>query len=96
MRMAAPSARLQAVALRLAAERLERGEALAPDLADALARDVRRHPSELSELEAFAAVDGDRVPDWHLQALSEREDETGGDSWEAVEARILDGLGRPV
>jgi hypothetical protein len=92
--MAAPTARLQAVALRLAAERLERGEALAPDLANALARDVRRHPSELAELEALAAVEGDAIPAWHLQTLSEREEETGGDSWDAVEARILGGLGR--
>jgi hypothetical protein len=83
-------------ALRLAAERIERGEALAPELADALARDVGRHPGDLAELEAFAAVDGDRISDWHLQVLSEREDETGGDSWDAVEARILDALQRPA
>ena len=36
--------RLQAAALRLAAERVERGEALAPELADALATDMARHP----------------------------------------------------
>ncbi len=94
--VAAPSARLQAVALRLAAERLERGEALAPDLADALARDVRRHPGEMAELEAFAAVEGEGVPSWHLQTLSDRDTETGGDSWDAVEARILDGLSPPT
>ena len=94
--MAARSARLQATALRLAAERVERGEALAPELAEALARDVRRHPEELAELEALAAVEGDSIPDWHTQILSDREDETGGDSWDAVEARILDALKRPA
>jgi hypothetical protein len=89
------SARLQAAAaLRLAAERVERAEALAPELADALARDLGRHPGELAELEALAAVEGDGVPDWHLQVLSDREDETGGESRDVVEARILDALKR--
>jgi hypothetical protein len=88
------SARLQAAALRLAAERVERGDSLAPELADALARDLGRHPAEMAELEALAAVEGDRVPDWHMQVLSDREHETGGDSWDVVEARILDALKR--
>ena len=88
------SARLQAAALRLAAERVERGEELGPELADALARDLDRHPGELAELEALAAVQGERVPDWHLQILSDRENETGGDSWDVVEARILGALKR--
>jgi hypothetical protein len=94
--MAARSARLQAVALRLAAERVERGEALTSELANALARDVHRHPWELAELEALAAVEDDGVPDWHLEVLSDRDDEAGGDSWDAVEARILDALKRPA
>jgi hypothetical protein len=88
------SARLQAAALRLAADRVERGEELAPELADALARDLDRHPGELAELEALAAVQGERVPDWHLQILSDRENEAGGESWDVVEARILDALKR--
>lgn len=88
------SARLQAAALRLAAERVEREEALAPELADARALDLNSHPAEMAELEAFAAVEGDRVPDWHLQVLCDREDETGGESWDVVEARILDALKR--
>jgi hypothetical protein len=88
------SARLQAAALRLAAERVERGEALAPELADALARDLDSHPDEMAELEALAAAEGDRVPDWHLQILSDREAEKGGESWDVVEARILDALKR--
>jgi hypothetical protein len=92
--MTAPKARLQAAALRLAADRVDRGEPLARDLADALARDVGSHPAEMRELEALAAVEGARVPAWHLDVLSERADETGGDSWEVVEARILDALKR--
>jgi hypothetical protein len=48
----------------------------------------------MAELEALAAVEGDRVPDWHMQVLSDREHETGGDSWDVVEARILDALKR--
>ncbi|HEV3189898.1 MAG TPA: hypothetical protein VGY54_05340 [Polyangiaceae bacterium] len=57
--------------------------------------DVRRQPGELAELEALAAIEGDSIPNWHLQVLSDRQDETGGDSWDAVEARILDALNRP-
>ena len=41
-------ARFQAAALRLAAERLDRGESLAPSLAD----DMSRHPEELAAVEA--------------------------------------------
>ena len=92
--MTAPRARLQAAALRLAADRVDRGEALAPELADALARDVGSHPAEMEELEALAAVEGGQVPAWHLDVLSERADETGGDSWQVVEERILDALKR--
>jgi hypothetical protein len=90
----APRTRLQAAALRLAADRVDRGEPLAPELADALARDVGSHPGEMDELEALAVVEDNRVPAWHLDVLSERADETGGDSWEVVEARILETLKR--
>jgi hypothetical protein len=62
------SARLQAAALRLAAERVERGETLAPEFADALARDLASHPDEIAELEALAAVDGDATG--HLAVCS--------------------------
>jgi hypothetical protein len=37
------------------------------------------------------SVEGDGVPDW---ILSDRENETGGESWDVVEARILDALKR--
>ena len=67
---------------------------MAPELADALARDVGSHPTEMEELEALAAVESEQPPAWHLDVLSERADETGGDSWEIVEARILDALKR--
>jgi hypothetical protein len=50
----------------------------------------------MAELEAVAAVERDRVPDWHLKVLSDREDETGGESWDVVEARILDALRRTL
>ena len=58
--------------------------------------DVRRQLGELAELEALAAIEGDSIPDWHVQVLSDREDETGGDSWDAVEERILNALNRPA
>jgi hypothetical protein len=48
----------------------------------------------MEELEALAAVEGGQVPAWHLDVLSERADETGGDSWQVVEERILDALKR--
>jgi hypothetical protein len=48
----------------------------------------------MDELEALAGVEGDRIPAWHLDVLGERADETGGDSWEVVEARILETLKR--
>jgi len=56
--------------------------------------DVRRQLGKLAALEALAAIEGDRSPDWHVQVLSDREHETGGDSWDAVQARILDALNR--
>jgi hypothetical protein len=54
---------------------------------------VRR---QLAELEALAAIEGDNIPDWHVQVLSDREDQTGGDSWDAVEDHILNALNRPA
>jgi len=58
--------------------------------------DVRRQLGALAELEALAAIEGDSIPDWHVQVLSDRDDETGGDSWDAVEARTLGALNRPA
>jgi hypothetical protein len=69
--------RLQAAALRLAAERVERGGQLAPDLADALAKDVARHPDELEELEAVEAHEGP-LPQWMADELDRREREDAG------------------
>jgi hypothetical protein len=58
--------RLQAAALRLAAERVERGEALAPELADALANDMASHPEELAAIEAHAGA----LPQWMADELA--------------------------
>jgi hypothetical protein len=84
--------RLQAAALRLAAERLERGEALAPDLADALANDMVHHPAELAAVEAHEGT----LPQWMADELDRRDrDETGaGEDGDAVMARLLAKHGR--
>jgi hypothetical protein len=50
----------------------------------------------VAELKALATVAGDTIADWHMQILSDREDEAGGDSWDALQARILDALKRPA
>src|SRR5258708_5524034 len=76
-----PDPKLQAVALRLAADRVAAGQPLAPDLAEALAREVDRHPEDAEQLEAFAALEAERVPPWHLEVLDERDAEEGGDTW---------------
>jgi hypothetical protein len=85
--MSPTDARLQAAALRLAAERVERGEPLAPDLALALAEDLRRHPEER---EAVEAHDGD-LPQWMAEELDRRDHEDAGteEDSEIVMARLL-------
>jgi hypothetical protein len=88
------SPRLQAAALRLAAERVERGGSLAPALAAAIAKDVASHPEELEELEGYAALD-EPIAEWLRDELDWREDnDRGGESWEAVEARVRESLAR--
>ena len=86
--MAARSPNLQALALRLAAERVEAGGSISGALADALAHEVEGHPHDAEELAAAAALAGERVPEWHRELLEERDVEAGGDSWEVVESRI--------
>jgi hypothetical protein len=86
--MAQPDPSLQALALRLVAKRVEAGGSISGGLANALAREVERHPEEAEELAAAAALAGGAVPDWHLEVLEARGGEEGGDTWEAVEARI--------
>ena len=86
--MVARSSDLQALALRLVAERVEAGGSISDVLADALAREVNRHPEDAEELAAAVALAGGKVPDWHREILEERDTEVGGDSWDAVEARI--------
>ena|ERR1700722_4998244 len=86
--MAAHSSNLQALALRLVAERVEAGGSISDTLADALAHEVDRHPEDAEELAAAVALAGGQVPDWHREILKERDTEVGGGSWDAVEARI--------
>ena len=85
--MSPRDARLQAAALRLAAERLERGEPLAPALADALADDMSRHPEELQAIEAQERP----LPEWMTEELDRRDVEDTGteEDGEAVMARLL-------
>jgi hypothetical protein len=90
--MAARSATLQALALRLVAERVEAGGAISDALADALAGEVDRHPEDAEELAAAAALAGGQIPDWHREILEERDAEEGGASWDAVEARVREKL----
>lgn len=79
--------RLQAAALRLAAERLERGEALAPELADALASDMAKHPEELAAIEAHQGA----LPQWMADELDRRDREEAGteEDGDVVMARLL-------
>jgi hypothetical protein len=85
--MSPRDARFQAAALRLAAERLDRGEPLAPALADALADDMRRHPDELATVEAHEGP----LPDWMAEELDRRDRQDAGteEDGEAVMARLL-------
>lgn len=92
-RMSPHDARLQAAALRLAAERLERGEPLAPALADALADDMSRHAEELAAVEAHEGS----LPDWMAEELDRRDREDAGteEDGELVMARLLAKYSRP-
>jgi hypothetical protein len=86
-RMTPRDPRLQAAALRLAAERVERGEALAPELADALANDMARHPEDLAAIEAHEGP----LPQWMAEELDLRDREDAGteDDGDVVMARLL-------
>jgi len=79
--------RLQAAALRLAAERIERGEPLAQELAEALANDMARHPEEVAAIEAHESP----LPQWMADELDlrEREDSDTGEDADVVMARLL-------
>jgi hypothetical protein len=91
--MSPRDARFQAAALRLAAERLDRGEPLAPALADALADDMRRHPEELAAVQAYEGP----LPDWMAEELDRRDREDAGseEDGEVVMARLLAKHSRP-
>ena len=75
--MAPRDPRLQAAALRVAAERLDRGGQLTPELADALASDLATHPDEIEELAAVQAHEG-ALPQWMADELDRREREDAG------------------
>jgi len=86
-RMSPRDPRLQAAALRLAAERVERGEALAPELADALANDMARHPEDRAAIEANEGP----LPRWMTEELDrrDREDAATEEDGDVVMARLL-------
>ena len=79
--------RVQAAALRLAAERLERGEPLEPTFAEALADDMRRHPEEREAVEAHEGF----LPQWIADELDRRdgEDSRSEEDGDVVMARLL-------
>ncbi len=79
--------RIQAAALRLVAERVERGESLAPELANALANDMAKHGEELESLEAHEGA----LPRWMADELDRRDREDAGteEDGEVVMARLL-------
>lgn len=85
--MSSRDSRLQAAALRLAAERLERGEPLGPALAEALAEDMHAHRDEVDALEAHEGS----LPQWMADELDRREREDAGteQDGETVMARLL-------
>jgi hypothetical protein len=79
--------RLQAAALRLVAERVECGEALAPELAEALANDMAKHPEDVAAIEAHEGS----LPQWMAEELDRREREDAGseEDGDVVMARLL-------
>jgi hypothetical protein len=83
----------QAAALRLAAERLERGESLAPALARAIEDDMASHAEELAAVEAHQGA----LPGWMVEELDRREREDPGteEDGEKVMARLLAKHSRP-
>jgi hypothetical protein len=88
--MSLRSSRAQAVALRLVADRLDRGGALAPELADALAHYVANHPDEIEELAAADELEG-ALPQWMAAELErrEREDAATEEDGDVVMGRLL-------
>ena len=81
---------LQAAALRLAADRVERGGALAPELDDALAKDMAKHPEDLAELAAVEEHEGP-LPQWMADELDRRERDDAGseEAGDVVMDRLL-------
>jgi hypothetical protein len=88
--MSLGSSRAQAVALRLVADPLDRGGALAPELADALANALANHPDEIEELAAADEHVG-ALPPWMATELErrEREDAATEEDGDVVMGRLL-------
>jgi hypothetical protein len=81
--------RVQAAALRLAAERVEHGGEITGELAEALVKDIAAHPEELEELEGFAAQD-EPLPEWMKDELDWRlENDHGGEDGFVVMERLI-------
>ena len=78
------------MALRAIAARVESGETqISRELAAALASELEAHPELADELDAFEAID-DATPEWHLRELERCDrDDSGGEPWDVVRARIL-------
>ena len=86
--MVAPSSSLQALALRLLAERVEAGGSISDGLA-VPSRErstlIRKTPKSWLPQRRWP---GGKRRSWHLEVLEDRDAEVGGDSWDIVETRI--------
>ena len=84
--------RLQAAALRLAADRVEHGGGISRELADALAEDIASHPEEGEELEGFAAQEGP-LSNWMAEELDRRDQsDRGGEDAHVFMDRLVEKL----
>jgi hypothetical protein len=84
--MAIRDAHRQAAALRIVAERVERGEVISAELADALANDLAHHPDELAAVEAHEGS----LPQWMADELDRRDrDGTDSEDGDVVMGRLL-------
>jgi hypothetical protein len=84
--MSTREAHRQAAALRLAAERVERGEALSAELTDALVKEMAHHADELAAVEAHEGA----LPQWMADELDRRDrEDAASEDGEAVMSRLL-------
>jgi hypothetical protein len=73
------NAKLQAAALRLAAERVESGKGISAELEEALAVELELHPEDADQL---AAIDEGPLPEWLREEIkqSDREESESEDA----------------